>query len=185
MTAHKLQSAGINTSAHMGMAWHEIYTISSKFSRSSKSSLYAAMIMVLSQAQTLLSWQNNSRIPCPSQRKHTVPWMVCTVALGAISKNSKRKGLGTYRSARLTSDLGNITQTVFLGCKRVKKKNFTVLISKLQIYQGQMMFSKPGCLLQQSDVMFVDVMYLSIRKAFNSIFCQMAAEELWTGRNDV
>lgn len=100
----------------MGMAWHEMYTASSKFSRSSKSSLYAAIIMVLSQAQTLLSWQNSSRIPCPSQRKHTFPWMDFTVALGAISKNDKRKGPGTYRSARLTSDLEKISQPVFLGC---------------------------------------------------------------------
>lgn len=104
---------------------------------------------------------------------------------GAISKNDKRKGLGTYRSARLTSDLGKITQPVFLGCinKHVKNKNFKALISNPQICQGQMMFSKPGCLLQQ--VRFVDVMYLNIRTAFDSILCQLAAEELWTGRNYV
>lgn len=138
----------------MGMAWHEIYTDSSKFSRRSKSSLDAAMIMVFSQAQTPLSWQNNSRIPRPSQRKDTFPWMVCTVALGAISKNNKRKGPGTYKSAMLTSDIGKITQPVFLGCinKHVKNKTFKILISNPQIYQGQMIFSKPGHLLQQSEV---------------------------------
>lgn len=34
----------------------------------------------------------------------------------------------------------------------VKNKNLTALISNPQIYQGQMMFSKPGCLLLQSKV---------------------------------
>lgn len=138
----------------MGMAWHEIYTDSSRFSRSSKSSLDAAMIMVLSQAQTPLSWQNNPRIPCSSQRKDTFPCVVCTVALGAISKNDKRKGPGTYKSARLTSNTGKITQPVFFGCinKHVKNKTFNVLISNPQIYWGPMMFSKPRCLPQPSEV---------------------------------
>lgn len=51
-------------------------------------------------------------------------WVVCIVALGAISKEAKRKGPGTYRPASLTSVPGKITQPVFLGCipKQVKNK---------------------------------------------------------------
>lgn len=129
------RSARINTCAHMGMAWHEIYTIFSRFSRASKSSLDAARTMVLSQAQTLLSGQTSSRIPCPSQRKHKFPtcfpWMVCIAALGVIFQKNKRKGPGTYRPASLTSVSGKITQPVILGCisKHVKNKTFEVVIN--------------------------------------------------------
>lgn len=69
------QSAGLNTCAHTGVAWHEIYIISSRFSRTITSSLYAARTMALFQAQTLLSEQTSSRIACPSQRKHVFPWV--------------------------------------------------------------------------------------------------------------
>ena len=59
------------------------------------------------------------------------PWMVCIVALGAISKKGKRKGPGTYRPASLTPVPGKITQPGFLGCisKQVKNKKFKVVIN--------------------------------------------------------
>lgn len=57
--------------------------------------------------------------------------MVCIAALGAMPKKGKRKGLGTYGPASLTSVHGKIPQPVFLGCisKRVKNKKFKVVIS--------------------------------------------------------
>lgn len=42
--------------------------------------------------------------------------------------------------------------------------------------------ANPGA--SYNKVRFVDAIYLSIRKALDSLLCQLAAEELWTGRND-
>lgn len=140
----------------MGMAWHEIYSLLQIFKEQQELTecCHDHDVFPGSDPSVMAKpFQDILPFTKKTHRKHTFPWVVCTVVLGAISKN-KRKGLGTYRSARLTSDLGKITQPVLLGCinKHVKNKNFKALIRNPQIYQGQIMFSKPGCLLQQSEV---------------------------------
>lgn len=108
------------------------------------------------------------------------PRMVYIAALSAISKKGKRNRPGSYRAASLNSVPENITQPVILGCIS-KQKNWNLSPSSqwgftrhkwhsenLSASYGKITMGRP-----------VDVIYLSVRKAFDSISHSIFIWQLW------